>query len=72
MEVSAGVTSERRADVGRTRYVTGTGAVRYAWKVRSGAVVRQDVAFVSDVETGPNWRGSSMSTTGLVSRACCR
>ena len=61
VESSVGYTAERRFDED-LRFATGSAALAYAWTMRPGTTLTEDLAFIADFEEASNWR-----TTRLLS-----
>jgi putative salt-induced outer membrane protein YdiY len=59
VEGGVGYTVEQRLDTTELRFLTGTGTIRYRWRVRPGMDLTEDVALIANVEDAPNWRGTS-------------
>lgn len=62
LEGGGGYTLERRLDTTQLHFATGTGTLRYRWRIRGGAELAEDLNFLADVEEAPNWRGASTTT----------
>jgi putative salt-induced outer membrane protein YdiY len=77
-EAAIGYTAERRvarSDVefgtgtGDLRFVTGTGAILYQWRVRPGTDLRNALRAVADLSEAENWRGTNeLALTVVLTR----
>lgn len=65
-EGSVGVTAEHRVGGTDLRFLTGTAALTYAWTIRPGVALTNDVALIGDVETAGNWRGTNATTVSIT------
>jgi putative salt-induced outer membrane protein YdiY len=58
-ESAIGYTAERRLTSGDLRFLTGTGAILYHWRVRPGTDLRNALRAVADLSEAENWRGTN-------------
>lgn len=71
-EGAVGYTAEDRIGTETLRFAVATGAVRYLWQIAAGAELQEEVAVISDLSQGRNWRATnglavSLSLTRLLS-----
>ena len=61
-----GFTSEDRLDGRHLRFASATGVVRYAWKIKPGADVTQDVRLNADLQSAANWYGTTATAVTVT------
>jgi putative salt-induced outer membrane protein len=66
IEASAGYTAEQRLASPDLHFATATGAIKYAWRISSGVVLTDDLAVVSDLEVGRNWRATNLVAVSVA------
>jgi putative salt-induced outer membrane protein YdiY len=65
-EGGAGFTAEDRIAAETLRFATATGTARYVWQIAVGSELREEVAIVSDLGDGRNWRAANAAAISVA------
>ena len=66
LEVGGGLTAEQRVDGRDRRFATSSEAAHYVWVMAPGSQLTEDVAFVGDLQSGMNWRQTSLTAVTVT------
>jgi putative salt-induced outer membrane protein YdiY len=65
-EGGVGFTAEERVAAETLRFATGTGTARYLWQVAPGTELREEIAIISDLGEGRNWRAANTAAISVT------